>query len=147
MDAGSKTTLFREVNERIDELLITYGADEQAEFLCECPSAACARLLPLRRREFERIRATGAFIVAPECSRWVTAIERTADYVVVGEFRPPLAVVARAAAAAAASRPGRPEAKAAQGQPVPRAVLALRAPWTRPPEPSADRRLPEVAAS
>ena len=151
MDAARKTTLFREVNERIDELLLTYGADEEAEFLCECPSAECARLLPLRRSEFERIRATGAFVVAPECSRWVTAIERTAEYVVVGDFRPPLAAVIRGAAAAAASRPGRAGATAPQAPsapparsalravPAPPAVPALPGPWGHPAGPAAAR--------
>jgi len=140
--------LFREVNERIDELLHVYGADEEADFLCECPSSGCARLLPMRREEFERIRATGAFIVAPECAHWVTAIERTAEYVVVGEFRPPLAAVIRgAAAAAAASRPG-PAAAKARSLAVSRALSAPRvapAAWGRRPTPPQDR--PSAAAA
>ena len=118
--------MFREVNERIDELLHVYGAEEEADFLCECPAPGCARLLPLRREEFERIRATGAFIVAPECARWVTALERTAEYVVVGEFRPPLAAVIRGAAAAAASRPGPAGARVAPSRSVSRALSAPR---------------------
>jgi hypothetical protein len=145
MYSARKTTLFREVNERIDELLHTYGADEEAEFLCECPAADCARLLPLRRSEFERIRATGAFVVAPECSRWVTAIERTAEYVVVGEFRPPLAVVIKEATSAAASRPARagatalPARSALRAVPAPPGLPEPPGPWARWGGPSAGR--------
>src|SRR5260221_7469484 len=106
MSAGRKTALFREVNERIGELLRIYGADEEADFLCECPLADCARRVTLSRADFERIRAAGAFVVSPDCGRWALETERTADYVVVSGFLPPLAAL-RAAAGVARSRQGR----------------------------------------
>jgi hypothetical protein len=144
MDARRRTTLFREVNERIDELLHVYGAEDEADFLCECPTPCCARLLPLRRREFERIRASGAFVVAPECARWVTAIERTAEYVVVGEFRPPLAAVPRGGAAA--SQPG-PAGVAAPARSASRALSAGPAgSWALRSVPSLDRPASAAAA-
>src|SRR5258708_34928474 len=106
MSAGRKTALFREVNERIGELLRIYGADEEADFLCECPLADCARRVTLSRADFERIRAAGAFVVSPDCGRWALETERTADYVVVSGFLPPLAAL-RAAAGGARARQGR----------------------------------------
>src|SRR5260221_4830289 len=106
MSAGRKTALFREVNERIGELLRIYGADEEADFLCECPLADCARRVTLSRADFERIRAAGAFVVSPDCGRWALETERTADYVVVSGFLPPLAAL-RAAAGVGPSPQGR----------------------------------------
>src|SRR5258708_35034598 len=102
MSAGRKTALFREVNERIGELLRIYGADEEADFLCECPLADCARRVTLSRADFERIRAAGAFVVSPDCGRWALETERTADYVVVSGFLPPLAALRAAAGGARA---------------------------------------------
>ncbi len=124
MSAGRKTALFREVNERIGELLRIYGADEEADFLCECPLADCARRVTLSRADFERIRAAGAFVVSPDCGRWALETERTADYVVVSGFLPPLAAL-RAAAGVARSR----QARLLQARSLPEAVLRGR---TRP---------------
>ena len=100
MTAGRKTTLFREVNERIEELLRSFGAAEEADFLCECPSADCMRRITLSRSAFDRARAAGAFVVSLECSRWATEVARTADYAVVESFLPPTLAAIRAAGAA-----------------------------------------------
>jgi hypothetical protein len=131
MDGGRTSMLFREVNDRIDELLQSSGAEEEVDFLCECPSPRCVRALRLGRLEFERIRATGAFIVAPACARSAAAIERTANYVVVGAFF-------REAPAAGASRPGPPAAPAAPAAREARPPAAQGAlPARRPPPPVA----------
>src|SRR3954462_3752833 len=87
MDATGRTRLFREVNVCIDELLERFGAADQAEFLCECPSAACSRLLRLARWEFDRVCRDGAFIVAPSCVLAALSLGTQVRYVVVPELR------------------------------------------------------------
>jgi hypothetical protein len=59
-------TLFREVNERIEDLALTHADDEHAyEFFCECSNAACDLKLTLSRSTYERARSDSAvFIVA-----------------------------------------------------------------------------------
>jgi hypothetical protein len=68
--------LFREVNERLREML-----DESAattEFLCECSDPHCAESVPLEIPEYERIRSQGnQFVIVPghellevECVVW-----------------------------------------------------------------------------
>jgi len=54
-------TLFREVNERIEELSIGLaGGNEPDEFLggfvCECGSDGCTELLQVRHSEYEAVR-------------------------------------------------------------------------------------------
>jgi hypothetical protein len=56
--------LFREVNERLREML-----DESvavAEFLCECSQADCTETLPLEPSEYERVRSQpNQFVITP----------------------------------------------------------------------------------
>ena len=56
--------LFREVNERLREML-----DESvavAEFLCECSQADCTETLPLGRSEYGRVRSQpNQFVITP----------------------------------------------------------------------------------
>ena len=68
MAAGRKTSLIRDVNDRIDIVLLRFGADETAHFFCECPSALCGRRIPLTAAEFESIRARGELVLAPGCA-------------------------------------------------------------------------------
>jgi hypothetical protein len=60
-------SLFREVNEQIEDKAAAHPADAHAyEFLCECSNLHCDLLLPLQVREYERARSDPAvFIVAP----------------------------------------------------------------------------------
>jgi hypothetical protein len=54
-DVGKCQSLFREVNERIEE--ITAGLDADALLvLCECASVDCAQEIELSRNEYERLR-------------------------------------------------------------------------------------------
>ena len=59
--------LFREVNERINEMAGTLGSDQDTyEYLCECSDPSCAERIPLTFEEYERVRAEGTrFVVAP----------------------------------------------------------------------------------
>jgi hypothetical protein len=105
MDATGRTRLFREVNVRIDELLERFGAADEAEFLCECPSAGCSRLLTLARWEFEQIRREGAFIVAPSCVLGALSCGTEVRYVVVPELRAAAQAPERQARQESAARP------------------------------------------
>jgi formate-nitrite transporter family protein len=59
-------TLFREVNERIEDLARTHAGDEHVyEFLCECSNADCDLRLSLPLSRYEQARSDSAvFIVA-----------------------------------------------------------------------------------
>jgi hypothetical protein len=59
--------LFREVNERIEDIGSTFAPDEERiEVLCECDNTACAEKISATRAEYEAIRAVAThFIVLP----------------------------------------------------------------------------------
>ncbi len=59
-------TLFREVNERIDDLAVTYADEDHLyEFFCECSNAHCDLKLSLPRATYEQARSDSTvFIVA-----------------------------------------------------------------------------------
>jgi hypothetical protein len=61
-------TLFREVNERIEQAVggSDRGDGHVYEFLCECSNSDCTLLLPLTIGEYEAVRSDSRqFIVAP----------------------------------------------------------------------------------
>ena len=60
-------TIFRSVNERIEQLARPQGNDAHVfEFLCECSNLDCTLRLPLTLREYEAIRLDPTvFVVAP----------------------------------------------------------------------------------
>jgi hypothetical protein len=59
--------LFREVNERIEDVGTTLLPDDQPmEFLCECDDRDCVEKVSATRAEYEAIRAVGThFVVLP----------------------------------------------------------------------------------
>jgi hypothetical protein len=73
MDAREKRlaqneSLFRSVNERIEEVAATAGGDGEHtfEFFCECSNTGCNLLLPMTVAEYEAVRKDPRqFIVAP----------------------------------------------------------------------------------
>ena len=59
-------TLFREVNERVEELAQELGPDVPYEFLCECANADCTFRLVLPIAVYESVRADPRqFVVRP----------------------------------------------------------------------------------
>jgi hypothetical protein len=60
-------SLFRSVNERIEEVAAATGLDDHTfEFMCECSNADCNLMLPLTIPEYEGVRRDPTqFIVAP----------------------------------------------------------------------------------
>lgn len=81
-----ETTLLREVNESMNDLLVQFQVEEPAEFFCECPVRDCMRRVTLTRREYEGARRTGGFLASPECLPWPRVLLRTPRYLVVEDF-------------------------------------------------------------
>jgi hypothetical protein len=93
MDAREKRlarneSLFRSVNERIEEVASPTGGEDGHlfEFFCECSNADCNLLLPMTVSEYEAVRQDPRqFIVAPghELPEIETVVSRETDYQVV----------------------------------------------------------------
>ena len=66
MNPGQRSLLFREVNDRIYDLLESAEPDMQGEFLCEC-GRECGRRVMLLPAEFATLRRTGETICSAEC--------------------------------------------------------------------------------
>jgi hypothetical protein len=77
--------LFRNVNERIEELVdetLEHHAQGATvwDFVCECQDRDCAERIPLTRIEYEAVRADGKrFVVAPSPEHVDTNIEVVVD--------------------------------------------------------------------
>jgi len=66
MGPGQRSRLFREVNDRIYDLLESAEPDLQGEFLCEC-GRECGRRVMLLPAEFATLRRAGEGIRSPDC--------------------------------------------------------------------------------
>ena len=49
-------SLFRQVNERIEEINRASGSEDEAEFICECGDASCTRPITMSLAEYEAVR-------------------------------------------------------------------------------------------
>jgi hypothetical protein len=68
MSPSTRSTLFREVNDRIYELLVVSAEPElPGEFLCEC-GAECGHRVQLPPAAFAMLRQTGRLVRSPECT-------------------------------------------------------------------------------
>jgi len=64
--AARNQAMFREVNERLEQLGEQFGANGYQQFVCECAAAECIAPIELTTDEYESTRRAGAsFIVAP----------------------------------------------------------------------------------
>lgn len=68
MDSGRRSLLFREVNDRIYELLNSAEPDLPGEFLCEC-GRECGRRVELIPAAFAVLRRKGHVVRSSECGR------------------------------------------------------------------------------
>ncbi len=68
MDAGRRTLLFREVNDRIYDLLNNAEPDLPGEFLCEC-GRECGRRVELVPAAFASLRRGGRAVRSADCGR------------------------------------------------------------------------------
>ncbi len=68
MEATRRRELFREVNDRIYELLASGEPDLPGEFLCEC-GEDCDRRVELLPASFEALRSGGHVLRSNDCRR------------------------------------------------------------------------------
>ena len=107
-DSGRQQHLFREVNDRIREIVGVHPFDgEGFEILCECADFTCARTLPISVAVYDEVRSNAKqFINLPGHN--IPDVERTVaesgSYVVVEKF----GEGGRMAALLATSRRGSP---------------------------------------
>ena len=66
MGPGQRSRLFREVNDRIYDLLQSAEPDLPGEFLCEC-GRECGRRVELLPADFATLRETGQIVRSPDC--------------------------------------------------------------------------------
>ena len=66
MDPGERSLLFREVNDRIYDLLASADPDLNGEFLCEC-GRECGRRVMLLPAQFATLRQAGELVRSPDC--------------------------------------------------------------------------------
>ncbi len=72
--------LFREVNERLDDLATAWS--KTTDYLCECSETSCAEIIELTSDEYERVRSRATVFVVlpgherPEIEKVVEANER-----------------------------------------------------------------------
>ena len=56
--------LFREINERLDEMSVPWS--KTTDYLCECSEMSCTKIVELTSAEYERVRSKGTvFVVVP----------------------------------------------------------------------------------
>ncbi len=90
MDARAKKvarneSLFREINERIEEIAETKFRSSHSGFFCECGDADCVELMELNVEEYEKIGSDPRrFVVKPghELPDFEPVFERESHYVV-----------------------------------------------------------------
>jgi hypothetical protein len=78
--------LFREVNERIEDVQAGFSAQERVDFLCECGSDDCTQPISLTLAEYEQIRKNPKhFVVVPghDVVDVERVVEQTDHYAVV----------------------------------------------------------------
>jgi hypothetical protein len=75
MDAGRRTMLFREVNDRIYELLNSAEPDLPGEFLCEC-GKDCGKRVELVPAAFASLRDGGRAVRSGDCGRGFLRLRR-----------------------------------------------------------------------
>ena len=74
-EIGRKQSLFREVNERIDELTEVLDLQEEMTIFCECGTARCHEQITLTGAEYEKLRRIPThFAVLP--GHDIPAVER-----------------------------------------------------------------------
>jgi hypothetical protein len=58
--------LFREVNERIEDVAGEFRVPGEATFVCECGDASCTEMVSLTLTEYEHVRSRGThFAILP----------------------------------------------------------------------------------
>jgi hypothetical protein len=88
-EVGHHQALFREVNERIEELAEKFDLKDELTILCECGSGQCDERITLPEAEYEKLRRVPThFAVRPghEIPEVERVIEQRDGFVVVEKF-------------------------------------------------------------
>jgi hypothetical protein len=83
---GMNEALFREVNERLEELAQGFAHPGKLDLICECGNASCASRIEMDRKEYEQVRsdsATFAVVKGHEIPDVEEIVERGKRYDVV----------------------------------------------------------------
>jgi hypothetical protein len=90
MRAAKNQSLFREVNERVEDIAKSFNLDgQQLDFVCECAHTDCMERLGMSATEYEAVRRVPThFAIAPghEIADVEHVVERTSRYVVVAKI-------------------------------------------------------------
>jgi hypothetical protein len=89
LEIGRHQSLFREVNERIEELAETFDLKDELSIVCECGSTECAERIAVSEDEYESLRRIPThFAVRPghELPDVERVVERHDKFVVVEKF-------------------------------------------------------------
>jgi hypothetical protein len=76
MSPVQRSHLFREVNDRIYELLESADPDLPGEFLCEC-GRDCGQRVELLPAAFASLREAGESVRSPDCSKRRFSLRRS----------------------------------------------------------------------
>jgi hypothetical protein len=89
--AGRNEALFREVNERVEELHHRLESGDTESFVCECPDEACTERLTVPLETYERVRSNPrCFLVVPghERPQLEQVVERGDGFLIVEKDDP-----------------------------------------------------------
>ncbi len=65
--AARNESLFRSLNERLDQVREGTTSDEPTEYFCECAQRSCASIVALSPQDYEHVRSAGdRFLVLPD---------------------------------------------------------------------------------
>jgi hypothetical protein len=96
---GLNEAVFRDVNERIEELAETFGlGDRSLDLVCECGDASCTERIAMPMAEYEEMRSGATlFAVYPghEAPDVESIIERREGYDLIRKHEPEPANLAR----------------------------------------------------
>jgi AraC-like DNA-binding protein len=95
---GLNESVFREVNERIEDAASSFGLTDQLSFVCECGDRDCVQQISMTRAEYEALRTEAThFAVFPghEIADVEEIVERRKGYDVIRKREGQPAKVAR----------------------------------------------------
>jgi uncharacterized Zn finger protein len=88
-EIGRRQSLFREVNERIEELVQSFDLQDEMAILCECASDQCTERIAITEAEYENLRRIAthfAVLTGHEIPAVERVVENNDRYTVVEKF-------------------------------------------------------------
>jgi hypothetical protein len=83
---GLNEAVFRQVNERIEDLADSFGLGEKLDLICECGNASCTSRIEMDHKAYEKLRSdaqTFAVVSGHEIRDVEVIVERHKTYDVV----------------------------------------------------------------